>query len=30
MEKGHDLGRGMLRQIMRDAGLTVDELIAGQ
>ena len=25
---GRDLGRGLLRQIMRDANLTVDDLIA--
>ena len=28
-QKGHDLGRGILRPIMRDAGLTVDDLNSG-
>jgi predicted RNA binding protein YcfA (HicA-like mRNA interferase family) len=27
MHKGRDLGRGLLRQIMRDANLTVEDLI---
>ena len=26
MHKGHDVGKGLLRQIMRDAGLTVEDL----
>ncbi|MDP8924124.1 MAG: type II toxin-antitoxin system HicA family toxin [Chloroflexota bacterium] len=28
--KGRDLGRGILRQIMRDAGLSVEDLIADE
>jgi predicted RNA binding protein YcfA (HicA-like mRNA interferase family) len=27
VHKGRDLGRGLLRQIMRDADITVDDLI---
>jgi predicted RNA binding protein YcfA (HicA-like mRNA interferase family) len=27
VHKGRDLGRGLLRQIMRDADLTVDDLV---
>ncbi len=26
MHRGHDVGRGLLRQIMRDADLTLDDL----
>ncbi len=28
--QGHDIGKGLLRQIMRDANLTVDDLTSGR
>ncbi len=30
VHQGHDIGKGLLRQIMRDANLTVDDLTSGR